>query len=311
MKKKTIFLLLIIVTFCMLIASCFPKVNLFNINAQRSEAVNKNFKKSIAVAILDSAVNEPTKQFVPKLRYLFFENMEKLCPNIILLREKNTDIIKKFAELPKLPSGQLDNRFLVKAGRQLGVNAIAFVYLDNFKKNLKKKRTWLKDNYNSILFQIKVEIHDTETGAKLLDKVFSTKIKLNEKEENFHKTKDISLTNISNPTEINEKFEDIIHNMAEKICSIINSQTWKGYITKTYNKNVIISTGKNAGLKPGDILDVYGSNSTIEGAFGQLFFMPGSKIGQLKLTSVNLKHSGAVIISGKEIKVGNCVKNGD
>ena len=62
------------------------------------------------------------------------------------------------------------------------------------------------------------------------------------------------------------------------------------------------------GLKPGDILDVYYSGKTIEGAEGRLFFIPGLKTGEIKITTVHPDRAEAVLFSGNAIQAGSSVK---
>ncbi|MBW2570447.1 MAG: hypothetical protein JRE47_14075, partial [Deltaproteobacteria bacterium] len=162
---------------------------------------------------------------------------------------------------------------------------------------------WFKNTCNFIRFQIVVEVYDTETGAKIFDDSFDDEIQVDET--------DIYNLRTGNTNEIpalNDALLNAVIPIGEKICDAVNSQPWKGYVISSFDDKIIISSGKRSGLILGDKLEVYDSGSIFEGKDDLKFFIPGLKIGEIKITSLYPDRAEATLISGKNIKVGSTVK---
>ena len=69
----------------------------------------------------------------------------------------------------------------------------------------------------------------------------------------------------------------------------------------------MLSSGKETGIKPGDVLQVFADKGIIEGINDQKFFLPGLKSGEIKITATFPGRSEAVIISGENITVNSTV----
>jgi len=208
------------------------------------------------------------------------------------------------AVLPKLASEQIDNLVLAKTGRRLGLNAIVTGSLMDISANKETRGIlWFKNTYNFIRFQIVVEVYDTETGAKIFDDSFDDEIQVDET--------DIDNLRTGNTNEI-PALKDALLNavipIGEKICDAVNIQPWKGYVFSSVEDKIIISSGKRSGLIFGDKLEVYDNESIFEGKDGRKFFIPGLKIGEIKITALYPDRAEATLISGKSIKVGSTVK---
>ena len=96
--------------------------------------------------------------------------------------------------------------------------------------------------------------------------------------------------------------------ISEKICDKISDQPWKGFIISISGTKVVISSGRDTGIIPGDILEVYASANTIVGLNGRKFFLPGLKSGEIKITAIYPRRSEAIIISGDNIREGSTVE---
>ena len=108
---------------------------------------------------------------------------------------------------------------------------------------------------------------------------------------------------------LTEAFDEIASNMGEAICEALDDHPWRGFVTSVSDDKIIISSGKTAGLKPGDILEVYRTDDVYQGARGQRFFIPGIKTGEVKITIVSPDKSIAEVVSGQDIKPGSSVRS--
>ena len=149
------------------------------------------------------------------------------------------------------------------------------------------------------------EVYDTQTGAKLLDKSYTRKIEdddlLYEDDLYYDSTNQPGKTSIH---VINEALKAIVTDMGEQICEKVVLQPWRGYITSTFAEKVVVSSGENVGIRPGDIFDVYDCDSIVKGAEKHRFFVPGLKIGEIKITDVYPEHAEGVFSSGQNIHAG-------
>ena len=263
-----------------------------------------DLKKKVGITYFENrtfgAVNNFEKTFHIKLA----ESIKETCPDILIIKPEDTGYPDQMAVLPKLASGRIDNLVLAKTGRKLGLNAIITGSLIDISANKENRGIlWFKDTYNFIRCQIVVEIYDTETGAKFFDDSFVHEIQVDE----------IDLYNLKtgNANEIpalNDVLLNAVIPIGETICDAVNIQPWKGYVISSFNDKIIISSGKRSGLILGDKLEVYDSGNIFEGKDNQEFFIPGPKIGEIKITALYPDKAEAALISGKSIKVGSTVK---
>jgi len=306
---KTFNQILVVIAFCFLfsfaslIAGCsfLPAIKKI---ACDIKAPAGDLKKKVGITFFENrtfgAVNNFEKTFHIKLS----ENIEETCPDILIIKPGDTGYPDQMAVLPKLASERIDNLVLAKTGRRLGLNAIVTGSLMDISANKETRGIlWFKNTYNFIRFQIVVEVYDAETGAKIFDDSFDDEIQVDET--------DIDNLRTGNTNEIPALTEALLNAsipIGEKICDAVNIQPWKGYVFSSVEDKIIISSGKRSGLIIGDKLEVYDSGSIFEGKDGRKFFIPGLKIGEIKITALYPDKAEAALISGKNIKVGSTVK---
>ncbi|MDL1986602.1 MAG: hypothetical protein LWX08_02920 [Deltaproteobacteria bacterium] len=263
-----------------------------------------DLKKKVGITFFENrtflAVNNFEKIFHIKLA----KNIKETCPDILIIKPGDTGYPDQMAVPPKLASGRIDNLVLAKTGRRLGLNAIVTGSLMDINANKENRGIlWFKNTYNFIRFQIVVEAYDTETGAKIFDDSFDDEIQVDEIDLNNLRT-----GNTNEIPALNDALLNAVIPIGEKICDAVNIQPWKGYVISSFDDKIIISSGKRSGLILGDKLEVYDSGSIFEGKGGRKFFIPGLKIGEIKITALYPDRAEATLISGKSIKVGSVVK---
>ncbi len=263
-----------------------------------------DLKKKVGITLFENrtflAVNNFEKIFHIKLA----ENIKETCPDILIIKPGDTGYPDQMAVLPKLDSERIDNLVLAKTGRKLGLNAIVTGSLIDISGNKENRGIlWFKNTYNFIRFQIVVEVYDTETGAKIFDDSFDDKIQVDETDlDNF------GTGNAKEIPALNDALLNAVIPIGEKICDALNIQPWRGYVISSFDDKIIISSGKRSGLILGDKLEVYDSGSIFEGKDGRKFFIPGLKIGEIKITALYPDKAEASPVSGKNIKIGSVVK---
>lgn len=270
------------------------------------KAPDGDLKKRVAIAFFENKTAFVGKGLEENVIRDLVETMKASCEDILVLGPNDSDYPDDLLTLPKQASGLIDNLNLAKIGRQLGLNAVvsgAITEITNHKET--RGILWFKDIHNYVQVHVMTEVYDTQTGAKLLDKSYTHKIE----DEDLLYEDDLYYDLNEQPGEIsthiiNDALKAIVTDMGEQICEAVVLQPWKGYITSTFAEKVVISSGENVGIRPGDIFDVYDCNGIVKGAEKHLFFIPGLKTGEIKITAVYPDHAEGILSSGQNIQAG-------
>jgi len=262
------------------------------------KAPDGDLKKRVAIALFENKTAFSGKGLEESFTKALVKAMKMSCQDILLAEPDDPDYPDCLVNLTRQASGEIDDFYLAKAGRQLGLNAIVTGSLIDI-KNHKKQRgiLWFKDVYNFVQVQVNVEVYDTLTGAKLFDKSYMHEIEI---EEEY-----VESTNLARGIRtdiIHDALKYIAVDMGDQVCYAIVLQPWKGYITSILGEKVVIASGEKVGIKPGDIFEVYDSSGVFKGAKGQKFFIPGLKTGEIKITAVYPDSAEAVRCSGQNIQ---------
>lgn len=292
-----------LLSFASLIAGCsfLPAIKKI---AWDIKAPAGDLKKKVGITFFENHTSVTVNNFETIFHIKLAENIKETCQDILVIKPEDTGYPDQMAVSPKLTSGRIDNLVLAETGRKLGLNAIVTGSLIDISGNKENRGIlWFKDTYHFIRFQIVVEVYDTETGAKIFDDTFDDEIRVDK----------IYMDNLrtGHANEIpalNDALLNAVIPIGKKICDAVNIQSWKGYVISSVEDSIIISSGKSSGLILGDELEVYDSRNIFEGKDGQKFFIPGPKIGEIKITALYPDKAEASIISGKSIKAGNTVK---
>ncbi|MDL1967091.1 MAG: hypothetical protein LWW97_00740 [Deltaproteobacteria bacterium] len=263
-----------------------------------------DLKKKVGITLFENrtflAVNNFEKIFHIKLA----ENIKEICQDLIIIKPGDTGYPDQMVVLPKLATERIDNLVLAETGRRLGLNAIVTGSLIDISGNKENRGIlWFKNICNFIRFQIVLEIYDTETGAKIFDDSFVHEIEVNELDLNNLRTGKTNEIPLLTDALLNASIP-----IGKKICDAVNIQPWKGYVISSFDDKIIISSGKKSGIILGDKLEVYDSGNIFERKDSRKFFIPGHKIGEIKITALYPDKAEASLVSGKNIKVGSTVK---
>ena len=284
---------------------------LYNGISREAKNITRGFKErdeNMTKLIGLAPFKNPTRFSDPNLEINFtetlIEDIESECPGNRILHSGLADFPEFLADLPQQDQGEIDKLELAKAGRLYGLNSVLTIVLTGINNFEAEKGFWFfKKTRYFIGVQIKAELYDTETGAKLMDEILSRDVEVDlfdiellENRERF----DIFL--------LEGAYEYFAKTIAEKVCDASILQPWKGYVVSVVGDKVILSSGEASGLELGQVLEVFDSSKTIEGIEGHRFFMPGPKTGEIKVTAVYDDSSEAVLGIDSRVQKGSLVK---
>jgi len=235
---------------------------------------------------------------------LILDSVLAECPGIVFIKPGDWDYPSILISLPRLENGKIDNFQLALIGRQLGLSAVVVGTLTSVSTEERDWGFWIFERIRYYVgVQILVEVYDTETATKLLDRNVSREVEIDEADaEMLNRQSKISVNFIE------EVLEIIANVIDDHICDVAEEQIWKSYIASTAGSEYLIASGRSSGLQPGHVLEVYDSTQVIQGAQGHRYFKPGSKVGELKITTVDEEQSKAVTLSGDNLPQWSVVK---
>ena len=277
---------------------------LFGFNGCALTGAGGDLKKKVAVTVFENRTRTASNELIESFHRELAAKLNRACRDTLLVAPEEKTFPDYLKNLPRLSSGLVDNYAFATTGRKYGFNAIVSGSLLEIK--IDQEATgfwWFKGSRPYIELLVGAAVLDTETGAKIMDEHFSRKIKIREEEfESLRLNETRTLPALISP------LQQVANDVGKSVCDAVNGQAWKGYIISVLTDKVILSSGIDTGLVPGDLLEVFDSSSTISGHDGQQFFLPGLKIGEIRIAAVYPNRSEAVVVSGSKIKEGCSVK---
>ena len=260
--------------------------------------------KKVGIAMVKNKTSFKDRSYEKVFQQYLIDSISDSCSAMILVKPGDANYPDFLVNPPLKDTESIDNLGLVQLGRQAGMNAIVIGEIIGITgKEEKRGIIFFKDLHQFIYFQLKIDVYDTETGVKLIDEGYSEAIEVDELELELYKKKEVvSLS------EVDDIFLKISEDIGEKICRAVNNAPWQGYITSITENHIVISSGKEVGLVPGALLEVFAPGKTIEGVGGHRFRMPGHKTGEVKLSAVYADSCEAVLYSGSHLVEGGSVK---
>lgn len=263
-------------------------------------------KKKIAFAPYINTTFITDDSFRTKFQNSLIEALQAECKNLSIVAPGTADYPSFLNDLPRLSSGSIDTYKLAEAGRKSGLFAVSTGGMISISGDHRDKGyLWWKSSDPLIRILTYADVYDTETGAKLLDEKQTHEFGIEEGDVEGIKTKSQAGLLI-----LEAEIDQIGAELAEHICEAMDSQPWKGYIVAADGSEILLSSGGTAGLKTGDVLEIYTTGLFVEGAGGVRFAQRGKKVGKIKITAVAPQSAEGELVSDNpgSVKVGDMVK---
>ncbi len=216
-------------------------------------------------------------------------------PDFRLVRPGDPKFPETLRSIPEIRPGLVDNKAVADAGRGIGANAVVVGTIYDISTKQEQRGVLLfRETRSFIQFSVGISAFDMETCAKIFDRTYQEEIRIDEFElETVQKDRRIQ----------NRDLETALRKAAEKLAKEFGKQTnqqpWKSFVL-TVEDTVEIAAGSAAGLKEGDRLDVYAPGQKMDGLDGQVFFLPGKRIAQVRIVSLTPETAAAEVVSQTE-----------
>ncbi len=230
---------------------------------------------------------------------------------IRLIEDQSPVIIKKADIKPSFSRNLNSPEFgisidtdLAKQSEELGMNIMIAGVLNPLEVDIKKRGIWpFKKPYREITASILINVVNLQNGTLLLSNLETKTIK-----EKIKEGQESQKTPANNKKILEKALEELIKKQAEKIAEAIADSPWSARIITTENRYVIINAGKDVGLTPDQVIEVYSRGEPISSAEGRRLFLLGEKVGELKVVSVDKTFARAVPLNGRGFKPGQVVR---
>jgi hypothetical protein len=196
---------------------------------------------------------------------------------------------------------------LLRVSRERGMNALVFETVNPIEVDLVRKGIWpFRRRAQRFTVSVNIDIVGVNTGTVILgediakDVTFSGEEIRTETEETPYAEK--------KRRALKECLPEIIKKAAKDTTRSLNNQRWTGRIVSLDQQKIIINAGRDVGLRPGVVLEVFCTGECITSCTGQTYELPGVKVGEIKIVALKTHHSFAEPVKGTHYQPGQIVK---
>jgi len=228
--------------------------------------------------------------------------LSRHCDNLRIMDSRN--ILKAFEDMPRLPSGQIDNLALAKLGRIFGLSAVVNQTIGQMECRTEKRGIWgFRRVCRLARLSLRVRVYDVETTAILLDEIVEEDVEVSEYDWDNIKTADGYNKGIAS-----RLLAEMTGKTGKMICERLAEEPWKGFIITGSDNTFTISAGADVGLAVGDVLEVFGLGEPMKGQEGHIYLVPGPRIGEIKITKVKKDQAEAASILGYDLEQSSFIQ---
>jgi len=261
-------------------------------------------KKKVGIARFQNKTFVTDQSFERLFQDYLSRSIKAACPDLLLIKPGDPGCPGILVKPPRWTSGGVANFALAQAGKQVGLNAIIIGVLQGLSGGEEDRGVlWFKGSHYFVRILVGVAIFDTQTGAKLLDESFIHMAEIDEADFNSVRAKKMEAASV-----LNDAMRKAGASMGIKICDSLRTLPWKGSVVSVKGHTIVIPSGKKAGIQPGDVFEVFDIGRRIKGAEGYRFFLPGPKIGEIKIAAVFPDRAEGYSISGDRIRPGSSIQ---
>lgn len=196
---------------------------------------------------------------------------------------------------------------LVREAKEMGMNAIIFETLNPIEINQIKAGIWpFRRKARRFTVSMNVDILDVNRGTIILSKEVADTTTFSDEEASGEEEK--STNTETRKMALEECLPDLLKKAAKTATHSLNGQVWTGLIVSADNKGIIINAGRDVGLRPGIVFEVFGEGDPITSFKGQTYRLPGPKVGEIRIVGIKSSHSSAEPIDGTDFKPGQIIK---
>lgn len=220
-----------------------------------------------------------------------FYDLLKASPHLLVNEPPDGMFSSLAMESPQF--GVVTHSSLVDFAQSLGMNDLIIGVLNPVEISIRKTGIWPFDKWRKFYgISMAVNIIDTASKTLLLTHLESEEfpVALDEAEDLDEKA---FINEVST-----ESYPEMIQELAEIVIRELHQQPWTGSVLAVENNAIMINAGKEVGLEPGKLFEVFAQGKSVPSGSGRPIYLFGEKIGVIKVNSVMESHALAEPVSG-------------
>lgn len=270
---------------------------------EREFVPTKNLIKKIAIANFENNTDYNSLELNEKIRDDIYKIIQSKCSNSLVVKSGDDKNSENLAGISGRPVLKGEGKDLISMARLSGINMLITGSLISIRQISKTEGfLFFKSAKKTIEISFHGIINDTESGTRLVDKIYTYNIDIDKLGSDLT---DNSI--LYKSPEFQDALSYFSGQMGTKAAEIINKQQWVSFVLSIERDRIKISSGKDAGLVPGNRLAVY-KMERLNAFQGQSCYIIGDKIAEIRITAVNQDSSDAVLVSGQGISEDSLVK---
>jgi len=266
----------------------------------------KGFKKGKAVLVkrvkvlsfmdqthLGSHLGETfTAEFVSRLRATPLVQLDERPLGLSL----NTD-------MKSLQFGIVTPMAFIQKAEELGINVLITGVLNPIDVTTRREGIWpFRKDRRFYEISMAVNVVDVSTGALLYTKVEKDEGRVPEDAQDVEDRKGYMINLIK------KSMPGILKRQVSEISDILSEKPWTGKILGVDDKVIRIGGGRDAGIKPGFVFQVFSRGELIRSQTGQSYPVRGPRVGKIVVTSSGEREAMTRALSGGPFEVGQMIR---
>ena len=196
---------------------------------------------------------------------------------------------------------------LMNSATESGLNAVVFTTVTPVEITPARKGVWpFRKHGEKFTVSVNMDIVDVNIGTVIISKDFAEDIKFSGEtiiasgaQDPFAERKERALEKC---------LPDIIEKATKTAIRSLNRQVWTGRIVSLDEGKIMINTGRDAGLRPGVVFEVFCVDECVTACTGQTYALPDQKVGEIRIVSLKTRHALTEPVEGDGFKVGQIVR---
>lgn len=265
----------------------------------------ERLQKKVAILPVENTTFISDAEITQRFMSRFMDRLSAGCNGVQWLKPGDPGYPDEAVDrMPRPASGRIDNLALAEIGRTSGINAFLVGHLVGIDAEEKDEGFFIfRDTHYYESVQVGLQLYDSGTGAKLMDESPKATAEVDGAEYDAVLARDLKAVYA-----LDETLDRVAEIGAAQICEVLGKHPWQGYVLAVQDGKAILSSGREIGLKAGDILEVYNAGEVIEGRMGQRFIIPGTLAGTLEITAVDDGRAEARPIDATPVAEGAAVR---
>jgi hypothetical protein len=273
--------------------------------ADQTEITPGSIRKPVGAALFINGTAFQDSRIVTITDKTITDSLRESCPDVALVADENPDFSELRNKQPRRVSGNIDNLTLAMQGRKLGLNAILTGEITEIKGVQEELGyLWFKEMVFFVHVHMLIDIYDTETGTKLLEKYVSEEEEISE--DAYYKIKSRNFEPAF--PAIENLLVSLSGKLADEACERMEDEPLKTYVKSTEGEKITICAGRNTGIRKGSLFTIHDDSRIMLGKDGYKYLVPGPDTGKLRVDAVYEDFAEGLIVEGEIKGTDPCLK---